>query len=96
MRTFRNRFYDIFDVINRIRNTCIFSYALICKINLTVGSDSNIFKQSVTFDGVINIRFAFFIKIDNFCIASAFIVEHAFIVPTVFIVSDQQTFRICR
>jgi len=96
VRTFRYRFYDILDMINRIRYTSIFRYALICEIDLSVGINRNVFEKSVTCNGIVNIGFAFFIQVDNFGIATAFVVEHTVVVPTVFVVTDKQTFRVGR
>ena len=96
MRTLGNRLHDILDVVNRIRYTCILRYALICKINLAVSIYRYILQQSVTFDSLVDIGLGFFIQIDNFSIATAFVVEYAFVVPSVLVVTDQLTFRVGR
>ena len=54
---------------------------------------SNVLKQSVTFDCIVDIRFGFFVQVDNFCIASAFEVEYAVVIPAVLVITDQKTFR---
>jgi len=96
VRTLGNRLHDILDVVNRIRYTCILRYALICKINLAVSIYRYILQQSVTFDSLVDIGLGFFIQIDNFSIATAFVVEYAFVVPSVLVVTDQLTFRVGR
>ena len=52
VRTFRYRLNDVVDVIDRIRNTSVFSCALIGEVNLAVSVNSYVLQQSVTFDGV--------------------------------------------
>ena len=84
------------DVLDRIRNTSVFCYALVCEVDFAVSVNSNVFKESVTTDCTVDIRFAFFVKVDNFCVATTFEVEDAIIVPTVFVVTDEETFRVCR
>ena len=42
MRTLGNRLNDVIDVVDRIRNTSVFSYALVSEVNLTVSSYCNI------------------------------------------------------
>ena len=96
MRAFRNRLNDVFDVIDRVRNTCVFCYALISEVDCTVSCNCNVFKKSVTFDSVVDIRFAFFIQVDNLSVATTFIVEYTFVIPSVFVITDQQTFRVSR
>ena len=52
----------------------------------------DVFQESISADGVVNIRFAFFIQIDDFGVAPALVIENAFIIPAVFVVADQQAF----
>ena len=94
VRTFRNRLNDVVDVIDRIRYTRIFSYALISEVDLTVSINCYVFQQSVTFDSVVDIRFRFLIQVDNLSIATTFVVEYAFVIPSVFVITDQLTFRV--
>ena len=77
-------------MVDRIRNTSVFSCALISEINLTVSINSNVFKQSVTFDSSVDIGFAFFIQVDNLSVATTFVVKYTFVIPSVFVVTDQQ------
>ncbi len=83
-------------MINRIRNASVFSHALICEINLTVSVNCYVFKQSITCDSIVDIRFAFFIQVDNLSVATTFVVEYTFVIPSVFVVTDQFTFRVSR
>ena len=73
VRTFRYRLNDVFNVIDRIRNASIFCYALICEVNSTVSSNCYVFQQSIAFDSVVDIRFAFFVQVDNLSIATTFV-----------------------
>ena len=83
-------------MINRIRYTCIFCYALICKINLSVLIKSNIFKKRISLDRIVDIRLGLFIQVDYLGIASTFKIEDAVVIPAMLIVSNQKTFWICR
>ena len=85
-----------FDVVDRIGNTSVLCYALISEVDLTVSVNCYVFKQSVTFDSVIDIRFAVFIQVDNLSIATTFVVKYTFVIPAVFVVTDQLTFRVSR
>ena len=82
VRTLRSRFHDVFDVVDRIRNTSVFSYALICEVNLTVSVYCYVFQQSVTFNCVVDIWFRFFIQVDNLSVATTFVVEYTFVIPS--------------
>ena len=93
-RTFRDRFHDVLDMIDRVRNTSVLGNRFIIEVDLSVSVHGNILQQSVTFDGVIDVRFCFLAQVDNFSIASTFVVEHAVIIPSVFVVTDQKTFRV--
>ena len=83
-------------MIDRIRNTSVFCYALISEINLTISINCYVFQQSVTFDSSVDIGFTFLIQVDNFSIATTFVVEYTFVIPSVFVVTDQLTFRVSR
>src|SRR5574344_1088201 len=92
----RYRTYDILNMIDRIRNTSIFSYTLIIEINLTIFIYCNILKKSVTTDSTINVRFRLLVKFDNLSIATTFEVEYTIIIPSVLIITNQLTLRVCR
>ena len=81
VRTLRYWLNDIFDVVDWVRNTSVFSNALVSEVNLAVSVNSNVLKKSVTTDSVVDIWFAFLIQVDNLSVATAFVVEYAFVVP---------------
>ena len=81
-------------MIDRIRNTGVFGNALICEIDFAVLVQSYVFKQSVTFDCVVNIGLGILVEVDDLCIAATLEVEHAVVVPAVFVVADEQAFGI--
>ena len=90
-----NRTYDLLDVVDRIGNTGVLGNALIIEIDLAVSVYGNVLKESVAFDGIVDIRLGFFVKVDNLCIASAFEVEDTVVVPAMLVVADQETLGIC-
>ena len=92
----RNRTYNIFNVVNRIRYTCIFCYTLISEINFSFCIKSYVLKKSVTSDCVVDIWFRFFVKVDNLSVASTFKVEYSVVIPAVFVITDEETLRVCR
>ena len=83
-------------MVDRIRYTGILGYALISEIDLSVFVKSNVLKKSVTSDCIVDIRLRLFIKVDNFCIASALEVEYSVVIPAVLVITDQKTFRVGR
>ena len=82
-------------MVDRVRYTCIFCYALIRKIDLSVCIQSYVLKKSVSLDCIVDIRLRFFIQINDLRIASTFEVEDTIVIPSVLIITDQKTFRIC-
>ena len=92
----RNRTNDVLNVIDRIRYTGILGNALISEINFSFSIQSYVLKKSVTSDCVVDIWFRFFVKVDNFSVASTFKVEYSVVIPAVFVITDQETLRICR
>ena len=96
MRTLRNRLNDVLDVVDRVRYTSVLSYALISEVDLAVSVNCYVLQQSVTLDSVVDIWLALLIQVDNLSVATTLIVEDALVVPSVLVVTDQQTFRICR
>ena len=77
-------------MINWIRYTCIFCYALICKVNLSFCIQCNVLKKSVAFDCIVDIWFGFFIQVNNFCVASTFKVEYAVVIPAMFVITNKE------
>ena len=81
-------------MIDRVGDTGVFSNALVCEIYLAVGVYGNVLKKGIPLDGVVDIRLALFVEVDDLCIAAAFIVEYAVVIPAVFVVTDEETFRV--
>ena len=79
-------------MIDRIRNTSVFCSGRVAEIDFSGFINDDVFQESISADGVVNIRFAFFIQIDDFGVAPALVIENAFIIPAVFVVADQQAF----
>ena len=67
----RNRANDVLNVVDRIRYTSILGYALIIEVNFAFCINSNVLKQSVTSDCVVDIRLRLFVQVDNFCMPAA-------------------------
>ena len=82
-------------MVDRIRYTSILGYALIIEVNFAFCINSNVLKQSVTSDRIVDIRLRLFVQVDNFCIAAALEVEYSVVVPAVLVITDQETFRVC-
>ena len=82
-------------MVDRIRYTSILCYALICEINLAFSIKCYVLKKSVTFNRIVDVRLRFFVKVDNFSVASAFEVEYAVVIPAMLVITDQETFRVC-
>ena len=60
-----------------------------CRIN------SNVLKQSVTSDCIVDVGLGILVQIDNLCVTAALEVEHAVVVPAVLVITDQQSLGIC-
>ena len=82
-------------MLDRIRNSCILCYGLICEIKLAVFIDCNVLKKSVSLDCIVDIRLGFLVKVDDLRIASALEVEDTIVVPAVLIVTDEKSLRVC-
>ena len=52
-------------MVDRIRYTCILCYALVSEINFALCIQTNVLKQSVTFDCIVDIWLRLFVKVDN-------------------------------
>ena len=79
-------------MVDRIRYTSILCYALICEINLAFSIKCYVLKKSVAFDRIVDVRLRFFVKVDNFSVASTFEVEYAVVIPAMLVITDQETF----
>ena len=82
-------------MVDRIRYTGVFGYALICEIDLSVCVERYVLKKSVTFDRIVDIRFRILVQVDNLCVASTFEVEYTVVIPAVLVITDQKTLRVC-
>ena len=83
-------------MVDWVGNTGVLGYALISEIDLSFFIQSNVLKQSVSLDCIVDIWLRILIQVDNLSVASAFKVEYAIVIPAVLIITDQQTLRICR
>ena len=83
-------------MIDRVRNTSILGYALICEVDLTVLVYRYVLEERVSADGVIDVRFRLLVEVDDLSVATAFEVEYTVIVPAVLVVTDEETLRVCR
>ena len=82
-------------MINRIRYTCILSYALVIKINLAVSIKCNILQKSIASDCIVDVRLRILIQVDDLCIASALEVKYAVVIPAVLVITDKKTLGVC-
>ena len=83
-------------MVDWVRYTCILCYTLVLEINLSIISNCNVLKKSISSDCVVDIRLRLFVKTDNLSVASTLEVEYSVVIPTVLVITDQQTFRVCR
>ena len=84
-------------MFDRIGYTCVFSYALISEIDLTVLVYGDVFQESVSLDGVIDIGFGFLVKVDYLGVAATLEVEDSVVVPAVLVIADEESLGIsCR
>ena len=83
-------------MIDRVRNTSILGYALICEVDLTVLVYSYVLEERISADGVIDVRFRLLVEVDDLSVATAFEVEDTVVVPAVLVVTDEETLRIGR
>ena len=94
MTGLRDRFNDVVNVINRIGYAGILSHALVGEIYFTVFVDSNVFKQSIAFYGIIDIGLGLFTEVDDLCIAASLEIENPVVVPAMLIITDKLTLGI--
>ena len=94
-RSGRNRANNILDVVDRVRNTSVLCYALICKVDFSFRIKSYVLEKGIAFDCIVDVWLRLFVKVDNFCIASAFEVEYTIVIPAVLVITDKKTFRVC-
>ena len=82
-------------MFNGVGYTGVLGYALVIEIDLALCIQSNIFKQSITADGIVDIWLRLLIQVDYLCVAAAFEVEYSVVIPAVLIITNQQSLWIC-
>ena len=83
-------------MVDRVRYTGVLSHALVSEVDLACSIYSHVLEKCIPLDGVVDIRLAFLVEVDDLCIASAFIVEYAVVIPAVLVITDEESLRICR
>ena len=83
-------------MLDGVGNTGILRHALVGKVDLALGVDRDVLKQSIAADGVIDIGFGLLVQVDDLGIAAALKVEDAVVVPAVLVIADEQTLRVGR
>ena len=58
-------------MIDRVGYTGVLGYALIREINLAFCIQSNVLKQSVAFDRIVDVGFGLLVQVDNLSVAAA-------------------------
>ena len=85
----RCRTYDIVDMVDRVRYTSIFCYAL-CRESRSFSVTFS--RRSVTSDCIVDVWLRLFVQVDYFCVASAFEVKYSVVIPSVStVITDQET-----
>ena len=75
--SFGNWFYNIVNVVDRIRNACIFGFSLAVEIDRAIFPHHQVLQQCIALDGMKNVGFVFFAQVDALGVASSFKVEDA-------------------
>ena len=83
-------------MVDRVRYTGVLSHALVSEVDLAVCIDSHVFEKGIPLNGVVDIRFALLVEVDDFCVAAAFVVEDTVVIPAVLVITDEESLRICR
>ena len=81
-------------MVDGVGNAGVLGNALVSEVDVALGIQGNVLKQSVALDGVVDIRLGFFVQVDDLSIAAALEVKDAVVVPAVLIVADQQALRV--
>ena len=68
-------------MVDWVGNTGVLGYALIREIDLAFCIQSNVLKQSVAFDRIVDVGFGILVQVDNLSVASTFEVEYAVVIP---------------
>jgi hypothetical protein len=72
---------DVVNVVDRIGDTGVLCDTLVCEVDLAVLVNSNVLKQSVALDGVVDVGLGLFVQVDNLCVAAALEVEDTVVIP---------------
>ena len=59
-------------MVYRVGDASVFSDALVFEVDFAVFIDGYIFQQGISLDSVIDVWFAFFVKVDDFALMMAF------------------------
>ena len=86
---------NVVDVVDGVGNTGVLGDGAVSEVALAVFVNSDVLQQSVAADSVVDIGFGILIEVDNLSVAAAFEVEHTVVIPAVFVITDEETFRIC-
>ena len=84
------------NVIDRISHTTILSLAHIIKVKRTIRTNHHILQQSISLNGIPNIRLLLLRQIDRLGITTTLEVENTIIIPSMFIITNEESLRICR
>ena len=94
MRSLRYWLNDVVDVVDRVRNASVLSYALVSEVDLTVCVNCNVLEESVAADSLVDIWLRNRVKVDNLSVATTLVVEYTLVIPTVLVVTDEETLRV--
>ena len=78
-------------MVDRIAYAGILSNGLVSEVNLAISSYSNILKQSVATDSIVDVGLTLLVKVNNLSIAATLEVEYALVIPSVLVITNQQT-----
>ena len=83
-------------MLDRIRNTSVLGYALICEIDLAGSITGNVLKKSISLACVVDVRLVLLGEVDNLCLATTLEVEYSVVIPAVLIITDEESLGIGR
>ena len=81
-------------MVDRVGDSGVLSHAAVGKVDPAILIQGDVLKQGIPSDGVVDVRFALLIQVDDLCIAAAFEVEDTVVIPAVFIITDEKSLRI--
>ena len=95
MTLFRNRLYNVINVIDWIGYPGVLGFGSVIVIHFSIRGDNYILKQGVPFNGTKNVRFTLLTQINGLGITPAFKVEDTIVVPSMLVITDKCAFGIC-